>query len=131
MSWDDAVAQANLAIRSTFGRAVTYVAGAGRREIQAAAGDIVTQPVQVPGRGIVMRATCIWSIVAADLAPLLAGAPPKRGHRIEVADPAAGGASWVVESAQPDQVAGSAGWVVATYHDDDASLGAKAVERSR
>jgi hypothetical protein len=130
MSWDAAVQGCNQAIAATFGRRCVYIAGPGRREITAAPGDITSQAIQ-DGPRVAVRQTCLWSILASELAPLLAGELPRRGHRIEVANPATGPTQWVVEYIQADQVDGSAGWVLATYRTDDVSIAAKNAERTR
>lgn len=130
MTWAAAVDRANRALAAAFGVRCTYVAGQARREITAAPGDITSQIVQ-DGPRVGTRQTCLWAIQASELAPLLAGEPPRRGHRIEVANPVTGPAQWVVDYIQADQVDGSAGWVLATYLTNDISIAAKNVERTR
>lgn len=130
MTWAAAVAAANRAIVATFGVRCTYVAGTNRREITAAPGDITAQALG-DGVRVVVRQTCIWSIRRDQLAALLGGAAPKRGHRIEVANPEipAGVQTWTIEHDLPDEVAGTDGWVVSTYLTDTASVAAPNAER--
>jgi hypothetical protein len=130
VTWAAAVDRANKALAATFGVRCTYIAGQGRREITATPGDITSQAIQ-DGPRVAARQSCLWSIQASELLPLLAGELPRRGHRIEVANPATGPAQWVVEYVQADQVDGSAGWVLATYLTTDVSIAAKNAERMR
>ncbi len=131
MTWDAAVLAANKAIAASFGRRCTYlIGGGGRREITAAPGDITSQSLQ-DGPRVAVRQTCLWSVLASELSPLLGGELPRRGHRLEVANPAGGTIQWVVEYVQADQVDGSAAWVLATYRTDDTSIAAKSAERVR
>ena len=130
MTWAAAVDSANRAIARTFGVRCTYIAGQGQRQITATPGDITSQG-QEDGPRVVARVACLWSIQASELAPLLAGERPRRGHRIEVANATTGPVQWTVEYVQDDQVDGSAGWVLATYRNTDVSIAAKGAERVR
>lgn len=122
-----AASRANAALAAVFGVRATYVADAARRELSASPGDVQAQVVPT-ARGTEVRSTCPWLVLKADLAPILGGRPPKRGHWIEVDDPAAGTQRWKVEYVQSDLVDS---WTVFCVQAIDAAVGAKGAEAVR